>query len=235
MGRALPRGGRAHRPHPPGRATLRPDRMPPSLSGYTVPAEEAAAEIEVLRSRFLATAAPAPDEAAAQALLARLRAAHPEAHHHCWAYLVGPPGSTRTVGFSDDGEPHNTAGRPMFDIVLHSGVGDLAVVVTRWFGGTKLGRGGLVRAYGDAVQAVLEVLPTTLKVDWKPLDLVIDYAHVEPLERLLPELGAEVLARDFGARARLRIQVPRERATELERRLADLTRGAAAVGSPEEA
>lgn len=199
-----------------------------------MPAEERTAELEVLRSRFRATLAPAPDASSAHALVARLRAAHPEANHHCWAFVVGPPGSTRTVGFSDDGEPHNTAGRPMYDILLHSGLGDLAVVVTRWFGGTKLGRGGLVRAYGDAVQAVLEDLPTTPKVDWQILDVEVDYSHGDALERLLPECGAELLGRTFGARAGFRFRVPREQSRALERRMGDLTRGTAAIAEAEE-
>ncbi|NLG62975.1 MAG: hypothetical protein GX539_12100, partial [Candidatus Cloacimonetes bacterium] len=100
----------------------------------------------VQRSRFIATLAHAPDVESARAFIEEVRAEFPDATHNCWAFVAGPPGSTSHVGFSDAGEPHGTAGRPMLDVLLHSGIGEVAAVVTRYFGGVKLGKGGLVRA-----------------------------------------------------------------------------------------
>lgn len=196
-------------------------------SRYPVVADRVEVETEVLNSRFLATLERVDTKAEAQALVAELRQTHPEANHHCYAFVVGPPGSTRCVGFSDAGEPHNTAGRPMFDVLVHSGLGDVACVVTRWFGGTKLGRGGLVRAYGDAVQEALGQAERVDRVVWRKGVVDLDYAQVDGILRWLPELGAEVLDRSYGARVRFELRVPEEAQGQLARELADRTRGAA--------
>src|SRR5690349_3350547 len=131
---------------------------------YLVPARVHRVEQEVQKSRFVTTAAPAPTVEEARAFIARVREEFPDATHNCWAYVAGPPGSTAQVGMSDDGEPHGTAGRPMLTVLLHSGVGDICAVVTRYFGGTLLGTGGLVKAYSGGVQLALVDLPTIERV-----------------------------------------------------------------------
>ena len=107
----------------------------------------------VLRSRFLAHVARAETEAAARAVIAEARAAHHDARHHCSAFVLGADAMLRRS--NDDGEPSGTAGRPMLDVLGGRGLSDVVVVVTRWFGGTLLGTGGLTRAYGDATAAAL--------------------------------------------------------------------------------
>lgn len=130
---------------------------------YSIPrlgdGEIHAAAIEIERSRFLAWVCHAPDTAHFEALLARARVTHPDANHHCSAYIAGPPGEQTATGFADDGEPGGTAGRPMLQVLAGAGIGQIGCVVTRHFGGTKLGTGGLVRAYSQAVQKALETLP----------------------------------------------------------------------------
>lgn len=199
---------------------------------YPVLAEPVRGEIEVLASRFIASLAPVETEADAHAFVARLRAEMPDATHHCWGFVVGPPGSTARVGFSDDGEPHNTAGRPILNVLLHADVGDVVAVVTRYYGGTKLGRGGLVRAYGGAVQEVLQDAPRTERVDWVALRVTLDYAHVSTVERLYPDFEAEVLEQDFGGQVVQSIRVPAPRRAALEQALADASRGAIRVAEP---
>src|SRR5690606_17190774 len=130
-----------------------------TAGGYPIPAATHRTEQTIQRSRFIATLAHAPTVDAARARIDDVRAGFPDATHNCWAFLAGPPGSTAHVGFSDAGEPHGTAGRPMLDVLLHSGIGEVAAVVTRYYGGVKLGKGGLVRAYGGAVQHALATLP----------------------------------------------------------------------------
>lgn len=200
-----------------------------SETRYPVLAEPAEAEIEIQGSRFIAALVVAETEAEAQAFVSAKKAEYPDATHNCWAYLVGAPGSTARVGFSDDGEPHNTAGRPMLNVLLHCGIGDIACVVTRYFGGTKLGRGGLVRAYGGAVQEALQGARTTEKVDWLPLEVRLDYALVGAVDRLYPEFEVEVLDQDFGAQVVQKIRLPRGRHAALARALADASRGAIVV------
>jgi len=106
---------------------------------YHIPAGAVRVEEEIKRSRFITSLAPAPTVEAARALIAAVSAEFADANHNCWAYVVGPPGSTGQIGMSDDGEPHGTAGRPMLNVLLHSGIGDIVAVVTRYFGGTLLG------------------------------------------------------------------------------------------------
>ena len=196
---------------------------------YPIPAGEAGHEIAVLRSRFLANAAPAASVDGARVFIQVIRDRHPDATHHCWAFLVGPPGSSDRVGMSDDGEPHGTAGRPLLHALSHANVGDIVVVVTRWFGGTKLGTGGLVRAYSDAVRGLLERLPTVERVDWAEVDVMIDYARVEPLRRALGAWEAEVIDERFDEYVTLRVRLPHEQQAAFTIGVANLSNGRARV------
>ncbi|NUO34099.1 MAG: YigZ family protein [Dermatophilaceae bacterium] len=121
---------------------------------YLTLASPAVAEVEVRRSRFVCDVAPATSEGAARAFIEQVRARSRDARHHCAAYVLGPNGAT--LRSNDDGEPSGTAGAPMLDVLRGRGLTDVVAVVTRWFGGTLLGTGGLVRAYGDAVTAALQ-------------------------------------------------------------------------------
>jgi uncharacterized YigZ family protein len=128
------------------------------MNRYPIPARAARVEIGVVNSRFIASAGPAFSVEEAREFIARVKAEFPDASHHVPVYLVGY-GASVTAHCSDAGEPSGTAGRPALAVLQGSGLGDVVVVVTRYFGGTKLGTGGLVRAYSDAVRSVLEVLP----------------------------------------------------------------------------
>ncbi len=132
---------------------------------YPIPAAQHRTEEEIRRSRFITTLAHAPTVEDARAVIADVSREFGDASHNCWAYVVGPPGNTAQVGMSDDGEPHGTAGRPMLTVLLHSGVGEIVAVVTRYFGGTLLGKGGLVKAYSGGVQYALETLPLGERVE----------------------------------------------------------------------
>lgn len=118
------------------------------------------AEETVRRSRFIVTMARVSSPEEAKAFIDRIREEHAGATHNCWAYNAGAPGDTAQVGASDDGEPKGTAGRPMLTALLHSDVGEVAAVVTRYFGGILLGTGGLVRAYQGSVKLGLEAFPS---------------------------------------------------------------------------
>lgn len=161
----------------------------------------------------------------AKAFIARVREEFADATHNCWAFVVGPPGSTAQVGMSDDGEPHGTAGRPMLTALLHGGVGDVAMVVTRYFGGTLLGKGGLVRAYTAGVQQALESLPTTERVRKTRLAVEVEYTHVDGLRRLLPSYEVQVLAEEYSATVGYRLELPVTQVEALRTALNDLTLG----------
>ena len=149
---------------------------------YDIPGAPHRALLTIDRSRFLCTIAPARTTDDAQAFVRAMHVEFADATHNCWAYVIGPPGITDRIGMSDDGEPHGTAGRPMLTVLQHCGVGDIVAVVTRYYGGTKLGTGGLVKAYGGAVQLALESLPRTPRVDYAYLEVVVGYGDIGALQ-----------------------------------------------------
>ena len=196
---------------------------------YPIPARRHRAEEEIRRSRFITTVDYAPTVADARAFIQAIRAEFPDATHNVWAYVVGPPGSTARVGYSDDGEPHGTAGRPAYTVLLHSGVGDIVAVITRYFGGTKLGKGGLVRAYSNGVKLALETLPLAERRVTSDLEVVIPYAFVTSLQRMASEYEAEFLAEDYGAEVTYRLRLPEEHVAAFSEALIGLTNGAALI------
>lgn len=117
----------------------------------------------------------------------------------------------------------------MLTVLVHSGVGDIAAVVTRYYGGTKLGKGGLARAYSGGVKNALEALPTKMLIASTTLTLIVDYASVDPVKRILPDLEARVLSEDYATRVTLEIELPKERADELTEVVSGLTKGTALV------
>lgn len=165
---------------------------------YPIPAGEARAEIMVVNSRFIAAAAPVFSVEEARAFIARIRAEFPDASHHVPAFLIGY-GASVTAHCTDDGEPQGTAGRPALAVLQGSGLGDVVVVVTRYFGGTKLGTGGLVHAYSEAVKAVLSVLPRAEKIPTHTVMLACEYSYFERIRLLIQANYGQVLDEDFGA------------------------------------
>lgn len=197
--------------------------------GYLVPARVHRVEEVIKRSRFITTLARAPHADAAHDFVQRIRDELPDATHHCWAFVAGPPGSTTSIGMSDAGEPHGTAGRPMLTMLLYGEVGEVVAVSTRYYGGTKLGTGGLSRAYSGGVKAALESLPTEVKTPRKKLEVVVGYPHVDGLQRLLDDFRIERVAEEYGADVRYRLAVPVARVEAFTRAVADLTGGEGTV------
>ncbi|HEY9075488.1 MAG TPA: YigZ family protein [Anaerolineaceae bacterium] len=191
---------------------------------YPVPMAEARAEIMVMNSRFITSLAPASTVDQAQSFIKRIRAEFPDASHHVPAFLVGF-GESVTAHCSDAGEPSGTAGRPALAVLQGSGLGDVVVVVTRYFGGTKLGTGGLVRAYSDAVRAVLEVTRRGWKVPTQTLMMEFPYTFLERVRRLAASLQGQVLDEDFTATVMLTVRFPVEKVALFQAGLAELTNG----------
>jgi uncharacterized YigZ family protein len=128
---------------------------------------------------------------------------------------------------SDAGEPHGTAGRPMLNALLHAPVGDVVAVVTRYYGGTKLGTGGLVRAYGGGVQAALAALPVAERIEYVRLVVTIDYARLAAVQQLCAEHEAEIVDQEFAGQVRVTLRVPDGNAGRFRSALLDATRGQA--------
>ncbi|WP_309647931.1 YigZ family protein [Nocardioides sp.] len=196
-------------------------------TSYLTPGRDTEAEIEVKRSRFLCTIARVEDEAAARAVVDGLRKQHHDARHHCSAFVLGPDGAVERS--SDDGEPSGTAGAPMLEVVRGAGVSDVVAVVTRWFGGTLLGAGGLVRAYGDAVRAGLDAAGTQRRSLVQELLLEVDHAVAGRVESELRTRGVAVLDSDYAGAVTLRLGVAPADVRRLHALVAELTSGAAAA------
>lgn len=181
-------------------------------------------EIEVKKSRFIGQAAPAAGEEAALRFIAQVRAEHPKATHHCFAWRAG--GSDR---LSDDGEPSGTAGRPIFEVITRKGLADTVVVVTRYFGGTLLGAGGLVRAYAQAAAAAVEAAGLVTARPALDLQLSLGYELLGKAQHLLSQRPALVLATQYGPAVTLRVRVLAAEAPLLEAELAEGSAGRIAV------
>jgi uncharacterized YigZ family protein len=177
---------------------------------YPIPAGEWRVETRASNSRFITTAGYTPTVEDARAMIARAREEFADATHNVYAYLVGY-GASLTAGMSDDGEPGGTAGRPALAVLRGSGLGDVCVVITRYFGGTLLGTGGLVRAYGDAVKAVLEELPRDENVERRLFTLRSPYGLYEPARLLAEAHGATIEEQEFGVDVMLRVRLDADR------------------------
>jgi uncharacterized YigZ family protein len=199
--------------------------IPPDVKRYPIPAEEASAEIMVMNSRFIATAAPVFSVEEARAFISRIRARYSDASHNVPAFLIGY-GASVTAHCTDDGEPAGTAGRPALAVLQGSGLGDVVVVITRYFGGTKLGTGGLVHAYGEAVKAVLAVLPRAEKIPTHTVMLACEYTYYERIRILVQEYHGQLLDEDFGADVTLTARFATWLLDPFQSALRELTRGA---------
>jgi len=201
---------------------------------YLVPGARHRAEQTIDRSRFICTVERVSSAADAQDFLREMNAEFADATHNCWAYLIGAPGSTDRIGMSDAGEPHGTAGRPMLTVLQHSGVGDIAAIVTRYYGGTNLGTGGLVKAYGGAVQLALATMPRVERIDYTELTVAVGYESISAVQQLLPRFGSSSLSEEYGERATFRLRVPVANVEAVRAALLDATSGRAevALGEP---
>lgn len=191
---------------------------------YPIPAAETRAEIIIKNSRFIATAAPVFSVDEAKAFIGRIKQEFGDATHNVPAFLVGY-GPAVTAHCNDDGEPSGTAGRPILAVLQGSGLGDVAVVVTRYYGGTKLGTGGLVRAYRDAVKAVLASLPRAEKVPTHTVQLAMPYHLFEQVKLLISAWNGRVLEETFAADISLTIQFVVEAFPSFQDALRELSHG----------
>jgi uncharacterized YigZ family protein len=192
---------------------------------YKIPAKLYRTEETIKRSRFIATVAHAFTEKNAKALISIIKDEFPDATHNCWAYVAGPPGDTARVGMSDDGEPHGTAGKPILTVLLHSEIGEIVAVVTRYFGGTKLGTGGLVRAYSGSVKNALAGLSIKEKRDVITLTAILDYSKIIAVRQMIESFNSEIIETKYEADVSFKIELPKNNKDRFIRAITDLTGG----------
>jgi uncharacterized YigZ family protein len=194
------------------------------MGTYPIPAREERNETTVANSRFIASVAPAFSVDEARQFISRIKHEFADATHNVPAFVIGHGASTITH-CSDDGEPSGTAGRPALAVLSGSGLGDVVVVVTRYFGGTKLGTGGLVRAYSDAVRQVLAFLPRARKVPTYRLMIVAPYSWYERLRFLVEAHTGQIVDQEFAADVTLTITLAVERFPNFSSALKETSHG----------
>lgn len=190
-----------------------------------VPAAETRVETRAGNSRFIATIGPVFSVDEAKIFISRVKAEFADATHNVPAYVIGH-GQSTIAHCHDDGEPSGTAGRPMLAVLQGSGLGDVAVVVTRYFGGTKLGTGGLVRAYGDAVRAALAALPRAEKVATVTIMAEVPYTLLDRARQLVETHGGALVEESFAAEITLTARFRAERHPDFAAALRELSHGA---------
>ncbi len=196
-------------------------------AGVLVPADTSASEIdlEIKRSHFLGLAARTTSEAQAREFIASRRALYPDARHHCSAFIIANPGATPTERSNDDGEPSGTAGKPMLEVLRGSQIFDVTVVVTRYFGGTLLGTGGLVRAYSQATAQALEQLSLCRRSQQYLWQLRAPVGEAGRIEAELRAGGANIVQTRWESQATIELASAVANPTELAALVANVTRG----------
>ena len=183
------------------------------------------AELVIRRSRFLAEAAPVASAEAARELWRERKRVYVDCNHVVFAFICGPQGGV--MGCSDDGEPSGTSGRPVLEVLKGSGITNVLLTVTRWFGGIKLGTGGLVRAYTESAQLALADPPVAELVPLTRFALALSYIHYETVRRRFPEFAAEIIGEEFAAGVTLSGVIPSANFNAFSETVRDLTGGAA--------
>lgn len=194
-------------------------------AAYAIPAAPLELSEEIKKSRFITLIAHKATVDEAKAWVGEIKRQHPTARHHCWAFVAGAPHDSQVYGFSDDGEPSGTAGKPMLAQLMGSGIGEIAAVVVRYYGGVLLGTGGLVKAYGGGVGAALKVLVTEQKRLQRPSLIQCDYGDMGTVEALISVRQGQLLTADYGQRVSLQVAWDAENWAQVAQELTDRTHG----------
>jgi uncharacterized YigZ family protein len=189
-----------------------------------VPKRSHSTEARIKNSRFIARAEPFTDPRAVKARVEDIRSANPGCAHVVHTFSVGDA-ATRSFGMSDDGEPHGTAGRPALDVLRGSEITNCLVTIVRYFGGTKLGTGGLVRAYGGITKEVLAALPVRPLVNTQRCALTVPYELYDPVRRILGQSGMEIETEEFAETVRIGGRIPVDAAAACNAALREATAG----------
>ena len=178
------------------------------MTSFLIPNGSFTAEIEVKRSRFIAVCAHTAGLAEAKAFIKSLKQLYPDARHHCYAYIAGSPSNSNLYGYSDDNEPSGTAGRPIFNHLVHSGIGEVSIVVVRYFGGTKLGTGGLARAYSDATKQVINAITTKRHIEMEDCLIKCDFSLETLTRKNIIKKGGSIISVSYSKSVDITCKIP---------------------------
>ncbi|MGL4713853.1 MAG: YigZ family protein [Shewanella sp.] len=195
------------------------------LESYNVPYDSIIIEEEIKHSRFISFLFHCDSVDKIKLVLTHIKRDYPGASHYCSAFVAGAPNDSVLIGSSDDGEPAGSAGRPMLAVLQGATIGEVGVVVVRYYGGTKLGVGGLVRAYTSGLRQGLALLPTQVKHLRYPARLRCDYAQLRDVEHFLQQVGAVILDKQFAEAVDIVFEIGRHQRAWLCESLATLSQG----------
>jgi len=194
-------------------------------TSYSIAENNVIEEIIVNRSRFICYLTPCSSVEASRIFIKEIQKIHPQASHHCYAYLSERADSSQYYGFSDDGEPSGTAGRPMLSALQGNGVGEVCAVVVRYFGGTKLGTGGLQRAYGGSVRQALTLLKSKTKIPMVSRTLSCQYTQINDVLHVIDKLKGLVVEQNFSDKVELLVSIPQDNLEITEQQIQIISSG----------
>ena len=178
------------------------------------------ARLEIKKSEFIAHAYPVSSREQAMFHVEQLHERYPDARHWCWAYIIGDPDNTTSAGFDDDGEPNGTAGRPILGVLQHKSIGNVIIVVVRYFGGIKLGAGGLTRAYAGSAQAAVDQMTLSPYIPMAKVQIVATFATEAQCRYVIEDLGGQVEDVAYSQQVMLTATLPQADIADLKERLA---------------
>lgn len=178
------------------------------------------ARLEIKKSEFIAYAYPVTSREQAMFHVEQLRTQYADARHHCWAYIIGDPDNTTSAGFDDDGEPNGTAGRPILNVLQHKSIGNVIIIVVRYFGGIKLGAGGLTRAYAGSAQAAVDEMILLPFVPMTQLQILADFAHESQCRYVVEDLNGHIDEVTYSKQVTLTVTLAERDIETLKQRLA---------------
>lgn len=186
---------------------------------YQTIAAPVTARLDIKKSEFITYAYPVHSREKAMFHVEQLREKYPDARHHCWAYIIGDPNNTTSAGFDDDGEPNGTAGRPILSVLQHKSIGNVIIIVVRYFGGIKLGAGGLTRAYAGSAQAVVDEMVLTPYVPMTQVQIEAGFADESQVRYVVENMGGEIGEVSYTKTVTLTVTLPEAEVSSLKDRL----------------
>lgn len=178
------------------------------IVSYFEPINCVSKEVEIKKSRFIGFAKKAVSREEAIEFITKLKESYPDARHHCWGYLIGEPKNSTNSGYNDDGEPSGTAGKPILSQINYSNIGNVVVVIVRYFGGIRLGAGGLVRAYRESAQTVLDALEVEKYISHVEISAICSFSEENSLRKIIASLQGEILDVSYSSGVRFRVNIP---------------------------
>ncbi len=197
----------------------------PADKTWLIPAQDIEVTTEIKRSRFIAHIAHCPDPQQAKVVIEQDKQRYPDARHHCWAYIACPPDSASAVRFSDAGEPSGTAGKPILNVLQHSGYGEIICVVSRYFGGIKLGAGGLVRAYSNSTQAAIEQLAVKEVIRRTAVTIRFPYCYESDIRYFLDSHDIPLTKVDYQQQVIFTLELEQNCMAETRQQLQNICKG----------